>query len=201
MAQSIAFKGCKAISSNLIVTCPSVYSVISASSLGVSRSIQECSFWGSFSNFPTSSVTLSQYLQCPTTLPCPFKLPSIPSHLSLTSGFVLILDLAVSSMICRSNGIRPRITSMVSVGVDLSAPEIAIKVFAFASAYFQVLFLIQVPFPCRWCPLSPTWGSGHLSPSQQSEEVPSSYTRGRQPMAREPDVALLMAASGSQPKF
>ena len=27
------------------------------------------------------------------------------------------------------------------------------------------------------------------------------YTRGRQPMAHEPDVALLMAASGSQPKF
>ena len=95
----------------------------------VESPIQSRSVPVGFSNSPMLSVNLSQYLQWPTTLPGPFWLPSIPSHLSLTSCFVLILDLAASSMICRSNGIRPRITSMASVGVDLSAPEIASKIF------------------------------------------------------------------------
>ena len=78
---------------------------------------------GGFSNSPMSSVNLSQYLRWPTTFPGLLWPPSIPSHLSLTNGFIFVLDLAASSMICKSNGMRPTITSMASVGVDLSAPE------------------------------------------------------------------------------
>ena len=67
-------------------------------------------------------------------LPGPHWLPSIPSHLSLTNVFFLILDLAASFMICKSNSINPRITF---IGVDLSLIE-ARSFFASASTFFIV---------------------------------------------------------------
>ena len=106
-----------------------VYSVSLASPSRESHSIHEFSRWSGFSNSPISSVNLSQYLRWPTTFPGPLWLPSIPSHLSLTNGFVLTLDLAASSMVCKSNGMSPAIISMASVGVDLNATEIATKIF------------------------------------------------------------------------
>ena len=104
---------------------------------GDSQAIQKFSLWCGFSNFPTSPVNLSQYLRWPMTLPGPLWLLSIPSHLSLTNGFVFILDLAASSMICKSNSINPRITFMASIGVDLSLIE-ARSFFAPASTFFLV---------------------------------------------------------------
>ena len=50
------------------------------------------------------------------------SIDSIPSVLD--QCFVLTKDLAASSMICKSNSMRPAITSMASVGVVLYAPEI-----------------------------------------------------------------------------